>query len=136
MSRRVIAVACAAAVVVLAACTNTQAPAASGPHDGTETASVRDGVQTVTLTTGNDYRFHPSTIVVRPGKVKVILKNTAKTGAPHNFQVTDFPADFVPLTGAGNTSEATFTAPAPGRYRFVCTIHVQQGQTGTLVVTK
>lgn len=127
--------AAAAAVVALAGCSNTQAPAASGGHPGTATASESDGVQVVTITTGNDYRFHPSTIVVHPGKVKVILKNTAKTGAPHNFRVTDFPADFVPLTGAGDTSAATFTAPSPGRYRFVCTIHVRQGQTGTLVVT-
>lgn len=124
-----------AAGFVLSACSNTQAPAASGPHDGTSTASTVAGVQTVTLEAGSDYRFHPSTIVVHPGRVKVILKNTARSGAPHNFTVTQFPADFVPAAGAGTTQEATFVAPAPGRYQFVCTFHVEQGQTGTLVVT-
>lgn len=124
----------AALVLVVAGCSNTQAPAASGPHSGTETATTAGGVQTVTIKAGSDYRFSPSTIVVRPGKVKVILQNTEKNGAPHNFQVTDFPADFVPAAGAGQTQTATFVAPAPGRYRFVCTFHVRQGQTGTLVV--
>jgi plastocyanin len=70
---------------------------------------------------------------VHPGKVEVILRNTG-SGAPHNFQLTNFPADFVPLTQAGQTSEATFIAPSPGRYQFVCTIHVEDGQTGTLIV--
>lgn len=124
----------AAAVAVLAACSNTEAPPAKGPHNGTASASDDAGVQTVTLTTGNDYRFHPSTIVVHRGKVRVVLKNTATGGAPHNLQVTGLPGAFVPLATAGRTTMTTFTAPAPGRYKFVCTIHVRQGQTGTLIV--
>jgi plastocyanin len=136
MPRTPIAIGAALAVtaLLLTACSNTQAPAAKGPHNGTATASVSGAVQTITVTTGNDYRFHPSTLVVHPGRVRVILKNTARDGAPHNLQVTDFPADFVPLVGARGTSTATFVAPAPGTYVFVCTIHVRQGQTGKLVV--
>ncbi|SHG10441.1 Plastocyanin [Jatrophihabitans endophyticus] len=122
------------AVAALAGCSNDQAPAAKGPHAGTGSAVNQGGLQVVTVTTGDDYRFHPSTLVVHPGRVRVVLKNTAKQGAPHNLRLDDFPADFVPLAGAGHTTAATFTAPAPGRYRFVCTIHERQGQTGVLVV--
>jgi plastocyanin len=56
------------------------------------------------------------------------------TGAPHDFSETGFPADNVPLARAGATTSATFTTPSPGSYQFVCTIHVAQGMTGTLVV--
>ena len=48
--------------------------------------------------------------------------------------LTKFPSDFVPDTSAGQTNSMTFTAPSPGTYQFVCTIHTAQGMTGTLVV--
>lgn len=130
-------VACLLAVAgfALVGCTNTESPANRRPQSGAATASVIAGVQQVTIQAGDDYRFHPSTITVHPGKVEVILHHPG-TGAPHNWQLTGFPADFVPLTAAGQTSRATFIAPAPGRYRFICTIHVAQGQTGTLIVKK
>ncbi len=92
-----------------------------------------NGVQQVTIKADDKYRFTPDTITVHPGQVKITLINTGR-GAPHDFSVTGFPADFVPLAAAGQTMTATFTAPAPGRYQFVCTIHVTQGQTGTLIV--
>ncbi|HEU5006529.1 MAG TPA: cupredoxin domain-containing protein [Jatrophihabitantaceae bacterium] len=122
----------AAAALGLAACSNTQPAANKAPHTGSATASTVNGVQQVTIH-ASDFRFSPSTITVHPGKVKVILVNDGG-GAPHNFQVPKFPSDWVPLTANGDTKESTFTAPAPGRYQFVCTIHTQQGMTGTLVV--
>jgi plastocyanin len=121
------------AVLTLAGCTNTASPVNRRPHTGTATASTVNGVQQITIDTGDDYRFHPSTITVHPGKVTVILHHTG-TSAPHDFQVTNFPADFVPLTVGGQSRQATFIAPAPGRYQFQCTIHLAQGQTGTLIV--
>lgn len=123
----------AVGLVLLAACSNSQASINRGPRTGSNTASAVNGVQQITIDTGDDYRFHPSTITVHPGKVEIILRHTG-TGAPHDWQVTDVPADFVPLTPAGHTRMATFIAPAPGTYEFVCTIHVQQGQRGTLIV--
>ena len=123
----------ALAATALAACSNTSSPVNRRPHTGAATASTVNGVQQITIETGDDYRFHPSTIYVHPGKVEVILHHTG-TGAPHNFEVTNFPADFVPLTAGGQTREATFVAPSPGRYEFECTIHVAQGQTGTMIV--
>lgn len=117
------------ALAGLAACSSS----ASAPaHPAGGTASVVNGVQQITVH-AKDFSFTPSTITVHPGKVRIVLVNDGG-GAPHDWQVPDFPADFVALTANGQTKEATFTAPAPGRYQFVCTIHIRQGMTGTLVV--
>jgi plastocyanin len=118
----------------LVACTNDKGATNNRPNTGSATASAVSGAQQVTISAGDDYRFHPSTITVHPGKVRIVLKHPG-TGGPHNWQLPQFPADFVPLTAAGQTSKATFTAPSPGRYQFICTIHVRQGQRGTLIVT-
>jgi plastocyanin len=129
----------AAATVALTACSNTKSAVSRQPQSGSASASAVAGVQQITLEAGDDYRFHPSTFTVHPGRVEVILKHPG-TGAPHNWQLVDFPADFVPLTPAGQTSMATFTAPPLiGRekravYKFECTIHVAQGQVGTMIV--
>lgn len=102
-------------------------------HSGSTTASTFEGVQAVTLLVGDNYRFEPSTVTVHEGKVRITLRHTG-TGAPHNWQLTGFPADFVPDVNGGQTASTTFQTPSPGRYTFVCTIHVKQGQTGTLIV--
>jgi plastocyanin len=118
---------------VPAACSNRQASPNREGHPGSATASVVDGVQQLTVTVDNSFRFDPSTITVHQGTVKITLVHKG-TGAPHDFSVSGFPADNVPLVRAGATTSATFTTPAPGSYKFVCTIHVAQGMTGTLVV--
>jgi plastocyanin len=117
----------------VAGCTNGEPAVNREPHPGSVTASVTGGVQRVRIEAGNDYRFHPSTVTAHPGKLQIVLVNTG-TGAPHNWQLPRYPSDYVPLVGAHETSQATFTAPGPGRYQFVCTIHERQGQVGTLIV--
>jgi len=114
-----------------------QAPVARRPHTGTATASEVGGIQQVTIDTGGDYRFHPSTVVVHPGMVKVILINQGGqgAGAPHTWQLDAGAMPFIGPTTVGTQNEASFTAPAPGRYTFECTLHRNLGQTGTLVVT-
>jgi plastocyanin len=116
-----------------AGCSNTEAGVNRRPHSGSASATVVNGMQQVTVEATDTYRFVPSTIVVHPGPVRIVLVNTGH-GAPHTWSLTGFPADFVPLTPAGQTLAATFVAPAPGTYTFVCTIHVKQGQTGQLIV--
>lgn len=120
------------ACTLLAGC-QTQSAINREPHEGSTTASATDGVQQVTITTDQHYRFTPSVITVHPGKVKITLSHTG-TGAPHDWSLNGFPADNVPLVTPGESKSVEFTAPSPGRYTFVCTIHVAQGQTGTLVV--
>ncbi|HJQ03745.1 MAG TPA: cupredoxin domain-containing protein [Jatrophihabitans sp.] len=118
--------------VLLAGC-QRQAAVNREPHAGSSTASMSDGVQEVTITADQRYRFNPSTITVHPGKVRITLTHTG-TGAPHDWSLTGFPDDNVPLVMPGQSRSVEFTAPAPGRYTFVCTIHITQGQTGTLIV--
>jgi plastocyanin len=124
-----------AGTAAVGACSNSQPAVNREPHPGSVTASVSDGVQRVRITAGNDYRFHPSTVTVRPGRVQIDLINTG-SGAPHDWQLPKFPHDYVPLVGAHQSATETFTAPRPGRYEFVCTIHVRQGQIGTLIVAR
>jgi plastocyanin len=121
-------------VLALVACSNRQASINRRPQYGAGTASAGpSGIQQITVYVNDKYRFDPDTITVHPGKVKITLVHQG-TGAPHDLSVLGFPADFVPLVYPGGTTSATFTAPAPGRYEFECTLHVAQGQTGTLVV--
>ncbi|HVU91594.1 MAG TPA: cupredoxin domain-containing protein [Jatrophihabitans sp.] len=123
------------AVGTLAAC-NSESPTNRRTHSGTGTATPGPGgVQTVVIRSGVDLRFHPSTIVVHPGSVRLVLDNTAKPGAgpPHDLQFSGLPV-YIGTTQAGRESSVTFTAPAPGTYNFVCTIHARQGQTGKLIV--
>jgi plastocyanin len=131
-ARLIVAAGCAAAMA-LSGCSNGQSAVNREPHSGSITASVAGGIQRVRITAGNDYRFHPSTVTVHPGKVQVELVNTG-SGAPHDWQLPKVPKDYVPLVGAQQSATATFTAPGPGRYQFICTIHVRQGQIGTLIV--
>ncbi|MDT4914879.1 MAG: hypothetical protein QOC66_4007 [Pseudonocardiales bacterium] len=125
------------ALALLASCSNRESPTNKRPQAGTATASSVDGVQEIVITSGVDLRFHPSTLVVHPGKVRIVLENTSKPGAgpPHNAIFAGLPGADVPLAMAGRAAQsATFTAPAPGTYTFVCSIHAAQGQTGKLIV--
>jgi plastocyanin len=122
-----------AATLSVSAC-QTKSAINREPQSGATTASVTDGVQDVVITTDEKYRFTPATITVHPGKVRITLRHLGSSGAPHDWQLQGFPTDYVPLTQPGQTRAVEFTAPSPGTYTFVCTIHVTQGQTGTLVV--
>ena len=125
------------ALALLAGCSNSQAPINKRAHSGTGTATAgANGVQTVVLTSGVDLRFHPSTIVVHPGQVRIVLDNTSKPGQgpPHDLQFSDLPGATIGTTIAGQEQAVTFTAPAPGTYSFICSIHAAQNQTGKLIV--
>jgi len=119
--------------VVIAGCTNRQASPNRRGHPGSSTAAVVNGVQQVTLTVNDTFRFDPSRVVVHPGTVKITLVHKG-SGAPHDFALNGFPADQTGLVNAGGTTSTTFTTPSAGTYAFECTLHVTQGMTGTLVV--
>ena len=120
------------AIGLLAGC-QSQSAINREPHTGSSTASAVAGVQQLTITTDQSYRFSPSTITVHPGKVRIVLRHVG-TGAPHDWQLLGFPDAYVPLVTPGQQKTVEFTAPSPGKYTFECTIHVAQGQTGTLIV--
>ncbi|MDT4918517.1 MAG: hypothetical protein QOI15_2814 [Pseudonocardiales bacterium] len=135
--RRPIALAAVLAGMLLALTGCVRQPEVnSRPHPGTDTASAVNGVQQITLRSGLDLRFTPSTIVVHSGVVRLVLVNSSDPGAgpPHDVTFSGLPAADVATTQAGRISSVTFTAPAPGTYQFVCSIHARQGQTGTMIV--
>ena len=134
--RNVAALALSAACLVavtLAGCSNTKSPASRQAYSGSEAATVVGGVQQIALTVGPTFRFDPSTFTVHPGRVKVTLHHLG-TGSPHDWQLSAIPGDYIPIVGDGQSQSVTFTAPSPGKYQFVCTIHLRQGQTGTMIV--
>ena len=114
-------------VLALAACSNTQSAANRQPHTGSATATVVNGVQEVTLTVGPSFRFSPSTITVHPGQVKITLHHLG-TGSPHDWQLTGFPVAQIPILGDNQSQSVTFRAPSPGKYQFVCSIHLTRAR--------
>ncbi|MDT4894066.1 MAG: hypothetical protein QOE97_3101 [Pseudonocardiales bacterium] len=117
--------------LALAGCTTEPSVNRRG-HTGSTTASVVNGMQRVTVQATDTYRFDPSTITVHPGRVEIDLVNVGK-GAPHDWAL-DGTDTITGLAPSGQTRSVVFTAPAPGTYTYVCTIHRKQGQTGKLVV--
>ena len=120
---------------MVAGCSNTQSSVNRTPQSGVVTASEVNGIQQVTIEANGLDRFVPSTVYVHAGReVKVTLVRTG-AGAPHDWQLTGFPGIAIPLeTAQGESLSTTFMPPSPGRYQFICSIHLKQGQTGTLVV--
>jgi plastocyanin len=106
-------------------------PAVSGP---TGSAPSGEAVQiTIGTDTGTELRFDPAEPTVQAGAdVRVTFENRASV--PHNltFQA---PIDVATETAVapGTSDTAEFTAPAPGEYAFVCTLH--PGMGGKLIVT-
>jgi plastocyanin len=73
-----------------------------------------------------DFAFSPNCFSVASGSTISVANGDARA---HNFTVRG--TDTAVLLLGGETGDAT--APAPGKYDFLCTIH--QGMTGTIVVT-
>ncbi|MFQ1003337.1 cupredoxin domain-containing protein [Modestobacter sp. SSW1-42] len=98
-----------------------------------------DGVQEVTLETGDDYAFTPATFTVAPGPVRLTVRNTAKQ-LTHNFLFTkgkgpEEITEQIPFLGPGDSKTIAFTATAPGDHPFECSFHLALGQVGTMTVS-
>lgn len=93
-----------------------------------------DGTQKVRVDADDDYKFHPSRITAKPGPIEVSLYNIG-AGTPHDWAAAKLAGASVPLIRGGENRAVTFRVSTPGDYRFVCTIHENQGQVGRLVVS-
>ena len=131
-----------AALVLLLGC--SAEPAAPARDAASADASLGvvttapDGVQEVTLQTGDDYVFTPDTFTVAPGTVRVTVQNVA-TQMTHEFEFTEGtgPAPIaatIPFLGPGQTDTVEFDVTAVGDYPFECTFHVALGQVGVMTV--
>ncbi len=129
-------------LTALSACGNSEPTlpeatrTAGGDVGSVSTAS--DGVQEITLETGDDYVFTPATFTVAPGQVRLTVRNTAEQ-MTHNFEFSagTGPATIterIPILAPGESKTIEFTATAPGDYPFECSFHTQLGQVGTMTV--
>jgi len=93
----------------------------------------------------DEYRIVPQNISVRPGRIKVVVRNTGRL--THNLviqrpplEVGDKPEEIlgarVKSMQPGEGAQPIKVTLAPGSYRLVCTIanHDDLGQYGELVV--
>jgi plastocyanin len=128
--------------VLLGGCTNTQPtlPEPTRPTGGDAGAlsTAQDGVQEITLETGDDSVFTPATFTVAPGQVRLTVRNVAEQMV-HNFEFSagQGPAAIVekiPILAPGDVETIEFTATATGDYPFECTFHLALGQVGTMTV--
>jgi plastocyanin len=131
------------ALAVLTGCSNQEPtlPAATRTTGGDVGAvsTAADGVQEITLETGDDYVFTPGTFTVAPGQVRLTVRNTADQ-LTHNFMFTKGtgPAEItqqIPVLAPGESKTIEFTVTAPGDYLFECTFHAALGQVGTMTVS-
>jgi plastocyanin len=130
-------------LAVLTGCSNSEptlpeVTRATSADAGT-VQTAPDGVQEITLETGDDYAFTPAAFTVAPGPVRLTVRNTAKQ-LTHNFLFTKGkgPADIaeqIAFLGPGDTKTIEFTAGSPGDYPFECSFHVALGQVGTMTVS-
>jgi plastocyanin len=130
------------ALGLLVGCSNSQPtlPAATRSPDASAGAvhPGSDGVQEITLETGDDYVFTPATFTVAPGRVRITVRNVAKQ-LTHAFQFTPGTgpaaiAELIPVLGPGAGGTIEFTVTADGDYPFECSFHAALGQVGTMTV--
>ena len=130
------------ALAVLSGCSNAEPalPEATRTTGGDVGAvsTAADGLQEITLETGDDYVFTPATFTVAPGQVRLTVRNVAEQMV-HNFEFSagQGPAAIVekiPILAPGDVETIEFTVAATGDYQFECTFHLAQGQVGTMTV--
>lgn len=114
-----------AAVVVLAGCGGSSAPAASGSTAG----------QQVTIMGNSSLRFSPMMVHVHTGAVRITLMDMGSY--PHNIVIPALHVRSATVTGDPGSGNATVTVhfPHPGHYAFHCQYHQSAGMVGVFVVS-
>ncbi len=94
---------------------------------------TRPVLEEVSTGTGMDRRFVPGSVAVPAGAaIRLVFRNASAES--HNLSFTGAlePVRTRTIMDAGELDEVSFSAPPPGTYGFVCTIH--EGMTGELRV--
>jgi hypothetical protein len=131
MSRSRLTVTCLAAALI-----------ALGGCGGNDTFTTTHPILRLTV---DEYRIVPQDIVARPGRIKIVVRNTGRL--THNLAIqippkdvddkpVDVPGGRVASMQPGSQAQPIKVTLAPGEYRLVCTIanHDDLGQYGKLVI--
>jgi plastocyanin len=115
--------------------TEPHSAAPSGPNaatSGTVAPSALPGAdQTVRITAGDDLKFSPHSVSVRPGRVRVIL--TVSGSLPQTFTAPSLNVD-TGVVQPGKVATIDVNVARPGKYEFFSAYHKTQGMRGVLVV--
>jgi plastocyanin len=134
---RTLSAAVIALLMLLAACGGSgAAPSTPAPPDSSAAPATPSNPGRVELTvgtdTGADLKFDPAAVTV-PAGATVSLTFENRASVPHNLTFSEAPSAATSTVVAPGASETVeFTAPDPGTYDFVCTLH--PGMSGTLIV--
>lgn len=92
-------------------------------------------IQQVTIDATNALRFVPSTIRIRPGRVRITLVD--KGAYPHNIVIPALKVYSSSVTGDIGGTKVSFVAnfPRRGRYYFYCAYHRFAGMVGVFIVS-
>lgn len=134
--RLAVVVVAGAATAFAASCSGDDSDPGGDDSAGSEVSVTpgADGVQDVEIKANDQFRFVPATVNGKVGKYHLTLRNISRT--PHNLTFDDIGDAATSTLPGDETTTLDFSVPNPGEFRFVCTLHESQNQTGTLVVTR
>ena len=116
--------------LVFTGCSALKKAQGGGEHGGSG-----GGKDSITVLAQAGYKFSPATVTVAGGHpITVSLKN--EDSVAHNWEAEGVPNSLVPELAGKKSGSVTFNAPAPGKYRVVCTLpgHAEAGMVGELIV--
>jgi plastocyanin len=130
--------AAAVALSAAAACSGgpDHAMSTSTPDGGQPVvaATGADGVQQITISSTNAFRFQPAAVKAHTGKLRVTLIDAGSY--PHNLAVDALHFTSKTVSGGLGDNKTTFTLDFthPGTYGFICTFHSSAGMRGEFVI--
>jgi plastocyanin len=103
---------------------------AGGPGLNTPASLAAPGVQVMHVQADDALRFTPATVVVKPGRVRLVFDVKGKM--PQTFTSRVLNADSGMVAG-GHSATFELIIPHIGRYSFYSAYHKKQGMIGRIV---
>ena len=114
------------AVAMGAVCLSSVAFVACGGPSNVDTVTP-----TAIVKVNDGMSFIPSTLTIGTGTTNIKIENVGSI--PHNLAIPSLNVSS-PTVNGGESATVIVHVKKPGRYPFVCTLHVMNGMVGTLVV--
>jgi plastocyanin len=95
--------------------------------------SIAPGVQVIHVQGNDALQFAPSSVAVKPGRVRLVFTVVGKT--PQTFTSKALKVDSGNVL-AGHSATIELVVPGPGKYAFYSAYHKAQGMTGTIIAKR